>query len=637
MFIFNLALTLLRHDSMSVTSKQVLDLGQEGGDLSLSIDTVYAHRYEKRKRGEELSKLKEKYGSDIEGSSYASSSDLEDEYGKGLSIENDKSFLRVLSLIKENNDSLYDTSVKYYATESDTSLSEEETALYLRDYEREKLLEKGAELYDSGSDYEGESKLGYDPEQREIKRDLLEAVRDDNTDNNDDLTVSDFLHRRVKSKAELAREEVDYSEWLKTNPLTEIETPSSISIRQADDLKNLRNFWSQRDLNEEDKFLRDYLLEKRHLGVEVGEGSDGDQSQFDDQDLEQLDEADEFERKYNFRFEEDDSSLVARYPRNITNSVRREDTRRKDHRKLLAERKEREKIQEREEIKRLKNLKKMDIQDKIDLIKKITGNSDLGVNTVDLSADFDSEQYDNEMNSIFNQDYFEEKEYEKPDLSSILPPDLQDTDSETADYQLGDNLYCEDDGFIMDADYIEERALKNSKREQVKISHSSNSNLNRQMDEYYNLDYEDKIGDIACRMKYRQVVPNSFGLTTEEILTAEDRELNQWASLKKTVQFRSQNEERRDVKKYSKKARNLSKKRRVFLSLFEEDSVKSKKRDTKDFKNNSTENPILTKQQKRILNNKKLSDKQKNIISDMSSTRLKAYHIDPKRGLKRRN
>jgi len=89
----------------------------------------------------------------------------------------------------------------------------------------------------------------------------------------------------------------------------------------------------------------------------------------------------------------------------------------------------------------------------------------------------------------------------------------------------------------MDADYdpstsLKQELIENSKgrkkrKRKSKVAEAlsrpkpkfdpNNKDYEKYFEEYYKLDCEDIIGDVPCRFKYREVVPNDFGLTVEEV------------------------------------------------------------------------------------------------------------------------
>ena len=68
--------------------------------------------------------------------------------------------------------------------------------------------------------------------------------------------------------------------------------------------------------------------------------------------------------------------------------------------------------------------------------------------------------------------------------------------------------------------------------------------LDRLIDEYYSVGYEDVIGGkdgsegVITRFKYKKVPREDFGLSNEDILLLEDKQLNQVVSIKKYRTYR---------------------------------------------------------------------------------------------------
>ena len=202
-------------------------------------------------------------------------------------------------------------------------------------------------------------------------------------------------------------------------------------------MKYLHDYWNDPNLNEKEKFLRDYVLNKRYLGDDDDDDDDGDDNKVSDEkkdavvDLSEdekiIETQENFEQKYNFRFEEPDPEFIKSYPRTINDTLRRKENKRKQKRDEYKKRKELEKQKKREEIKRLKNLKKEEIIEKIEKIKKITGNEDLKLDIDDLDKDFDAADYDKRMQEIFNGQYYQNNIDETKPVFSDSDPDIGST------------------------------------------------------------------------------------------------------------------------------------------------------------------------------------------------------------------
>lgn len=609
------------------------------GKSDFKINSKFAEKYDKYRQKEELQRLKDKYGDQADESESGSDSESDDDSEVELDPKVERDFYRTLSLLKKKDPKIYQTDATFYTVEDasigddaqpSTSKKTTEKPMYLKDYERKVILERGGKYEDDDdeeSDDEEAAKRreraaspSYIQEQRELKESFRKFIQDSDEEGSEE----DFqlLKRRTKTQEEKDKEEEDYVDWLKGQ--AELDGPEEVQ-----DMKYLRDYWNDPELDEKECFLRDFVLNKGYMEKDDVDripsydevvNDDVEDSEEDGESF--LERQEDFERHYNFRFEEPDAQKIKTYPRTIATSVRSKDERRKLKREEVKDRKKKEKEQKHEQLKQLKNLKRNEIMQKLRRLQELTGNEQLAFSQVDLEGDFDPQQHDQLMQKFFGDEYYGEEEGEKPQFEvEELEGEHWNWDTwtgEGGEKEYGgeegeeeehegeeyDQPNCEDPDFIMDADYDPSQpstSKKQKKKEKMKVdaplmgkkrkkSHFAEvitqnkpvfdpqeKSFEQYLDEYYKLDYEDIIDDIPCRFRYRQVLANDFGLSTDEILGADEKELNRWASLKKTCMFRSDKEEMSDLQNYKIKGQNVKKKIEVLNSFYaEEDKAEGK-------------------------------------------------------------
>ena len=444
----------------------------------------YARRFEHNKRREEYQRLQEKHPEvaarlkrgevgDGDGDEEETTTS-EDESGDDLiSRKESEDMLRTLVKIKNRDPSIYDSGATFYGEggeegdgEGDGKAKERKrskkakNANTLRGIMARRALEEGAEALardDDSSDEGDDNGMTYNQEQEQVRRAFTDAAA---TGSDDDEDGSDSSLDGLQQ----------IGGGVGSGDGEEGEEGGDGSKRVTQDL--LDEYFGKEDaMAEKDKhFLRDYIMNDgwKRQGGDADSDEDAKFEVDDWEDERDVEEAETFENRYNFRYEEPDSAKIETFPRVIESSIRKKESKRKRQRESKAERVAKRKEEEALEVKRLKNLKKAEIRDKLEEIRKVSGLGDgdeagggLGADL--LEGDFDPETFDKSLEKIFGDRYY----------------DGQDEDLER-----------------------EKGAGGTGSRE-----------LDDLLAEYESIGFEDTIagGAVKTRFKYREVSANNFG------------------------------------------------------------------------------------------------------------------------------
>jgi protein KRI1 len=309
---------------------------------------------------------------------------------------------------------------------------------------------------------------------------------------------------------------------------------------------------------------------------------------FESDNEEEEQQAEAFEEAYNLRFENPQVSneklmshardTAARY------SVRKEHVNsRKRARETGQSKKEMEKIEREQEKARLRKLKLEEVEEKIKKIKMAAGLNRKALDPLDWSAflteDWDDERWEAEMQKRFGETYYakpeldgdlsgdelhKKKKVKKPkwdddiDITDLVP----DFHEEVSDVHFSVSGDSDIDRVEKPAEMQSKSGNKSFKRElehQRREARRERRKIEQMVDEQINVQFalegsgrkDPKVG----LFRYRETSPVTYGLTTYDILMADDSQLNQYAGLKKLAPFRDPDKKRRDKKRLGKKAR----------------------------------------------------------------------------------
>ncbi|KAG5979587.1 hypothetical protein E4U55_004997 [Claviceps digitariae] len=615
------------------------DSDEGGAQLDTSgfkVNEEYARRFEYNKKREERQKLEEKYSADAKGQNAggrhdddeddddkdsSSSNETEDEDGFLATEDLDAQISATLQAIRNKDPRVYDKDYKFIELPDDDEVDKvkKEKPVFLRDYQREKLLRGDI----GGSDAEDDAAppQTYNQAQDALKRSIVSEIKaakvEDNSDDSDD--DGGFMKKKKKNT--------------ESGTAVVTKTDNGVHPSRAATIKVCELDVENADKDPE-TYLSNFLASRAWIPEEGGRWK-----AFESDEGEDNNNADEFEQAYNLRFEDPEKSneVLKSYARDFAaaRSVRREEkSGRQRQRDLERERKEEEKRQRREEKARLRKLKLEETEEKLRKVKQAAGAVGKELTEAEWMAFLDdaweNDKWEEEMMKRFGDEYYaveddgtagadsddqdeeagdihEKKKRKHPkkpkwdddiDIKDLVPDFEDDVENLVPGISLTDDVdngiddapeAREDDE---DEDEDEEsrpskkRKSADHKRERLesqKQARQQRSKLEALVDSKLELTNHELLNNSATAssssskkptmtFRYREASPQSFGMTARDILLApSDKDLNDFAGLKKLASFRDPDKKRRDKKRLGKKARLREWRRGIFGREFEKD------------------------------------------------------------------
>lgn len=486
-------------------------------------------------------KIEEQVSEEFSSEEESSSSEEEDDFGELITEDVEEGINKVLSAIRSGDKSaLLDPKVKFFNDQisKDSTKKEKEKPIYLKDYHRMRLL-NGEGLEEEKEEQAQPEFKTYDQEQEEQRNELLSQINNAMGDEDEDDEEDDgFLKKKVETESE-------------SKPKRVLPNP------EEDEEKFLQEFAAQHA----------WIPQKGDKIINLdNHGEEEDDEEFDDA-------VEQFEHAYNHRYEDPSSAEIISYARNAA-TVRRDTNSRKKKRELKKEEANKLKQEKETQISKKKNEKINKLADILEQIKNDYGaeiNEDLVKRISDslLDKDFDDSQWDTLLQELFNDEFYND-DASKPqwdeddEIMKDFKPSGADEDDE------------EEQSEAEEAD--EEPAKKKSKKDQLKEKKDKKKEKKRLKElaekaveanklkivDQVEEEREGRSKEKKDAFKYREVSPETFGLTTRDILVADDLQLNEYVGLKKYAAYRPKDQRVKDRRKLAKAKQLKEWRKKVF-------------------------------------------------------------------------